>query len=480
MNPGPEDKSSSPLILVIDDDRGLVRLMEKSLQRGGFQSAKAHSAAQAIQWLEEHRPSLMLLDLKLPDMDGKELIQHLAQIGRSFPFIIITGQGDERVAVEMMKRGAMDYLVKDVRFQEFVPAVVRRALDQLEKERRLASAEEALKREHAFLSAILNTSGALVAVLDKDDRFVQFNRACEQTTGYTFAEVRGKPVWDLIPPEETESVKLLFEKVRSSPVPLRQEHHWLTRSHQRRLIDWSNSILLNHQGQIQHLIATGIDITERKRLEKEILEISDREQRRIGQDLHDGLCQQLAALELMSEVLEQRLLSRCKSESERAGEIALHVRESINQARLLARGLSPVTVESDGLMAALQELCSNTERFFQVRCSFQCQTPVLIEDPASGTHLFRIAQEAVSNAIRHGKAREIQVTLEPLGSRLSLEIRDRGRGIPVPLEKHKGMGLHIMQYRARMIGGSLTIQRLPEGGTLIRCVLQQSLLHSFP
>ncbi len=277
----------SPLpasILIVDDDRGLLRLMEKSLRREGHSTAIAASGAEAIAWLKGHSADLLLLDLKLQDIEGKELIAHLAEIQRSFPFIIITGQGDERVAVEMMKRGALDYLVKDVQFQEFLPTVVRRALGHLQKEKRLAAAEAALKKEHAFISAVLDTSGALVVVLDREGRIVRFNRACEQTTGYSFAEVRARKFWDLfIVPEELESVKAAFERLCSRRVPGQHENHWLTRQQERRLISWSNNVLFDADGNLEFVVGTGIDVTERKRLEKEILEISNREQQRIGQ-----------------------------------------------------------------------------------------------------------------------------------------------------------------------------------------------------
>jgi DNA-binding NtrC family response regulator len=203
--------------LVVDDDSGLLRLIQRSLQREGFSTALANSGQAAQDWLEQNRADLMLLDLKLQDIQGQDLVARLAQSGRCPPFIIITGQGDERVAVEIMKRGALDYLVKDVDFLQFVPSVVKRALEQLRKERRLAEAEEQVRR----------------------------------------------------------------------------------------------------------------DITERKRLEREILEISDQERRRIGQDLHDGLCQQLAGIELMSEVLHQKLTAKSKSNAARAGDIARHVREAL-------------------------------------------------------------------------------------------------------------------------------------------------------
>ena len=121
----------SRTVFIVDDDRGLLRLIQKALQREGFATASAVSGSEALEWLGRNQAALMLLDLKLQDIEGKDLVERLGVAGQCPPFIIITGQGDERVAVEMMKRGARDYLVKDVDFLQFVPAVVKRALDQM-------------------------------------------------------------------------------------------------------------------------------------------------------------------------------------------------------------------------------------------------------------------------------------------------------------------------------------------------------------
>jgi two-component system CheB/CheR fusion protein len=211
------------------------------------------------------------------------------------------------------------------------------------------------------------------------------------------------------------------------------------------------------------------DITERKRLEKEILETSDREQRRIGQDLHDGLCQQLAGIELMSQALEQNLAATSKTGAERVGQIAGHIREAINHTRLLARGLAPVTLESDGLMAALHELAGNTKKIFNVNCAFRCDPPVLLEDQAVASQLFRIAQEAVSNAIRHGKATEILVQLGDKRGKIVVTVSDNGKGFPKAIPMRKGMGLRMMQSRAGMIGGTLVLDNNSDGGARVIC-----------
>jgi signal transduction histidine kinase len=217
------------------------------------------------------------------------------------------------------------------------------------------------------------------------------------------------------------------------------------------------------------------DITQRKRLEREVLEISDQEQRRLGQDLHDGLCQHLAGIELLSQVLEQKLVGKSKQDAARAGEIAGHVREAIGQTRSLARGLSPVTLESEGLTSALRELASNTEKMFGIACAVVSPGPVEFLPPAVATHLYRIAQEAVSNAIKHGKAPEVQIRIESAGDRVILSVSDNGSGIASPQPRARGMGLRIMDYRAGMIGGSLSIAKNPQSGTTVQCAVPASV-----
>ncbi|MBU6402779.1 MAG: PAS domain S-box protein, partial [Verrucomicrobia bacterium] len=360
--------------------------------------------------------------------------------------------------------------VKDRQFLELVPTVVRHALEQLDRERRLAAAEEALKREHAFISAVLDTAGALVVVLDHQGHVVRFNRACEQTTGYRFEEVKGKPFWDLfIVPEELETVKAVFARLAAGHFPSQHENYWRTRAGQLRSITWSNTVLPGPHGAVDYIISTGLDVTDRKRLEREILQISELEQRRIGQDLHDGLCQHLAGIEFMSQGLQQKLASKSKTEAAGAAEITKLVREGIAHTRDLARGLSPVVLESEGLMSALQELADHTAKRFHVQCRFACEVPVLVPDNAVATHLYRITQEAVGNAVKHGRARRIEIHLSAGPDRLTLAVKDNGAGLPEALPRPGGMGLRIMQYRAGMIGAALTIQRLTEGGTVVAC-----------
>ena len=339
-------------ILVVDDDPGLIRLIERELRREGFQTAGVGSGLQATEWLKHHRADLLLLDLKLPDMEGPALIESMVAMGRSVPFIIITGQGDERVAVDMMKRGALDYLVKDVNFIEFVPTVVRRALTRLDKEHRLAAAE-----------------------------------------------------------------------------------------------------------------------ADRQRLEQEILHISEREQQRIGRDLHDDLGQQLAGLSIMSTMLSRSLASRAAPELAAATQITDLLKKTVAMTRSLARGLHPVAAEPDGLVSALHDLAARMTTLFSINCQFVCTGSVQINDNTAATHLYRIAQEAVSNGVKHGHAKHVRIGLSSSADSLTLTIKDDGIGIGTLDPQRQGMGLRIMHYRAGMIGATLSIEKLPGGGTCVTCSL---------
>ncbi len=339
-------------ILVVDDDPGLTRLIERELRREGYQTAAAGSGQAATDWLQQHRADLLLLDLKLPDIEGPALIESMLSMGRNVPFIIITGQGDERVAVDMMKRGALDYLVKDVNFIEFVPTVVRRALSQLDKEQRLAAAE-----------------------------------------------------------------------------------------------------------------------SERQRLEREILQISEREQQRIGRDLHDDLGQQLAGLSIMATMLSRGLASRAASEAPAAVKISELLKKAVAMTRSLARGLHPVAAEPDGLVSALHDLAARMTSLFHIDCQFDCPNAVQMADNTAATHLYRIAQEAVSNAVKHGHARQARISLSSDAETLTLTVQDDGCGISGLDPQRQGMGLRIMHYRAGMIGAKVSIANQTSGGTCVTCTL---------
>jgi PAS domain S-box-containing protein len=335
----------------------------------------------------------------------------------------------------------------------------------------LKRTEEALQEERNVVSTILDTVGAMVVVLDLEGHIIRFNRACEQMTGYSFAEVEGKCIWNLLPvSEDAERFKASFQATRAKRHPHEYEGGWVSRDGRPRVIAWSTTFLPGAGDAASYIIASGIDMTERKHMEKTILDISAREQRRIGQDLHDGLGQHLTGIAFMTKVQEQKLMEKGLAEAGDAAKIVNLVNEAINKTRELARGLLPVLSDAHGLMSALQRWAGEVEDLFGVNCRFQCMTPVLIHDDAVATHLYYIAREAVNNAIKHGQPCYIVIRLAADQNQGALTIQDDGCGIGNAVPGNKGMGLHLMNYRARIIGGSLEVQRVASGGTVIACL----------
>jgi signal transduction histidine kinase len=270
-------------------------------------------------------------------------------------------------------------------------------------------------------------------------------------------------------PDEAERFKAVFEVLKTDLLPQHHQTSWITRHGDQRLIAWTSTLLPGSLETSNYIIVAGIDITERKQLEKAILDISAREQRRIGQDLHDGLGQHLTGIAFMAKVHETRLAEKASPEAEDAAKIVRLVNEAIHKTRELARGLLPVFSDAQGLMSALQLWAVEVEDLFRITCRFQCEKPVMIHDESMATHLYHIAQEAVNNAIKHGDPGEILIQLSARPDRGRLVIRDDGKGITDAVSDSPGMGLHIMKYRSGMIGGAIEIRRTAPRGTVVTC-----------
>jgi signal transduction histidine kinase len=215
-------------------------------------------------------------------------------------------------------------------------------------------------------------------------------------------------------------------------------------------------------------------IDENRELERNILEISDREQARIGQDLHDGLCQQLVSAAFSTNMLREKLDTDFTAGTRDAGRIADMIDQAINQARNLARGLYPVRLETEGLEMALRELASSLDRRFQSACTVECPAPLPPCPAAVGIHFYRIAQEALVNAAKHARAERIVISLAMGGGRVRLTVEDNGVGISRALPNPEGMGLRIMEYRARMIGADFQIASAGPRGTRVSCEMDEA------
>jgi PAS domain S-box-containing protein len=377
-------------------------------------------------------------------------------------------------------------------------------------ERHRAEADLAAQRD--FVSAILDVQGALVAVLDRNGSVLRANRAFEALTGFTADEVRGRRFCELfVAPHERDKVEGHLEMLRLGlSQRVRYDAGLPRRQGDPLLVSWSNTALRAGRRQLSHIILTGIDITERtqaasalraarrdlegrvrertrelaatnaeleaeigerRRLEQAIIEVAEHEQMRIGQELHDGLGQQLTAVAFLAEVLARKLSALAIPETADAARIEQLVSAAVSQTRQLARGLAPVDLDAEGLMAALEDLATTVRDVFGIDCLFHCAAPVPVHDSALAINLYRIAQEAVTNAVKHAAARHVLIELSHREACLALTVTDDGRGLDAARPAGDGMGLRIMHHRAHVIGAGLALDSTPGSGVAVRVTL---------
>jgi PAS domain S-box-containing protein len=464
-------------ILIVDDDEGLRVLMAEALRADGFEVATAGSGADALAWLRTHAPDLMLLDLKMQDVGGQAIVERLKEHRVNVPFLIVTGQGDEKVAVDVMKQGALDYVMTDTGMLDLLPGVVRRAIEAIGRDRQLADTQASLAASERRFAAAMRATNDGVWEWQIDDDRSYYSPRWKAMLGYLPHEIGdGRDEWrKRIHPQDSARVQKAFRDFLDATAPIFSIEYRLR--HKDGSFRWVHSrAVLERDGDDQPLrmIGANSDITDRKQLEKELISISDREQRRIGQDLHDGLGQQLTAIEFMCQSLKADLKKGSPEVREQIAAMSGFLRQAITQTRALAHGLTAFMLDASGLQGALAELVESTAKLGRVQCRFVCPTTVKLKDGETAVHLYRIAQEAIANALKHAKATEIEVTLSRRGSAVVLTVVDNGIGLPRKSEQHSGVGLRVMQHRAATIGGELTIESKRSKGVIVTCTVRES------
>ena len=463
-------KDLKPSLLLVDDDEGLLLLMAQALTDEGYTVATATSAADAQNLLARSAADLMLLDLKMKDGGGAALVKRLRRDELPIPFIVVTGQGDEKVAAELMKQGALDYVMKDTGMLDLLPSIVKRAWGTVLQDRELAAAQA------RFAAAVRATNDGVWELLIPENR-VYFSARWKAILGYGPEEISDDfKEWETrVHPSDRERVsKAQLEFFQTGDSVFSIEYRLRRKDGAYRWILSRTFLERDKNGQPLRLTSADADITDRKELEKEILRISDREQWRIGQELHDNLGQQLTAIELMCESLKSDLDRECPQLSDQPEKMSGFLKEAIMQTRALAHGLTAFRLDAEGLQAGLQELCERTDSLGRVRCRFISKDAFTIKDTETAGHLFRIAQEAVNNAVKHSGAREIVVSLTFKNGLIDLSIADDGKGMPkTTRHARSGMGLHVMHHRANAIGAELSIQSAQPKGTLLQCRLRR-------
>jgi PAS domain S-box-containing protein len=331
-------------------------------------------------------------------------------------------------------------------------------------------AEKALRESEARLKAIMDNSPAMIFLKDTQGRYLHFNREFGHAFGLALEQTVGKTDAEIFPPKPAAASRANDLQVLAAGVPMVFDEFAIHDDgpHAGIVIKFP---LFDGDGKIYAIAGIVTDVTERRRLEAEVLQISEREQRRIAQDLHDGLGQHLTGIVHLAAVLQAKLAERAMPESADAARVMKLLDQAVTQTRTLARGLLPVQLEAGGLMSALEQLAAMVRDLFRIDCCFECPQPVSMSDNVMATHLYRIAQEAVNNAIKHGRASEIKIELVDALEIITLTVQNNGLIVSKTRSFKDGIGLRIMRYRAKMIGGSLTFRSDAKRGTMVVCAI---------
>ncbi|HSJ03854.1 MAG: PAS domain S-box protein [Verrucomicrobium sp.] len=337
----------------------------------------------------------------------------------------------------------------------------------------------ALHEQEALFRQIVDNINEVVWVLDGNRQVIYISPAYERVWGRDReGTVRGNPLWNqFIPQEHLQKLKVLFETLYSEGKPVHFEYPVIRKDGERGWIEASALPVRSPSGQIHRVVGISRDVTDRKMLEEQFLQISEQERQRLGHDLHDDACQRLASLKMRCEVLVASLRTEQSPSLPLAQELKSQLSGTSALLRDIARGLSPVEMDGEGLMLALRKLVGLAETIYEVPCFFECEQTVLVSNTDAANHIYRIAQEFINNAARHGHPSRIDMVMETDWESVSLTVTNDGVPFKEPTGESSGMGLKIIRYRANAIGAFVSIRprNHPDGGTIAECIVSQNV-----
>lgn len=455
--------------LIAGFDQETKQLLSEALQRRHHYIVITEPKDEGLDLLEEKNFSLIIIsDYSEEAIQFCKLIR-AREYGKKYTIFAVINQNQISHLPRLIDADIDQYIIESLYNQQRLDVRIAFAEKMARNKEGQFLIEQKLRESEARARSILRTTVDAIITIDDRGTIRTFNKAAEDLFLFNSSEVIG------------ENVKILM------PQPYRREHDdYLNNYHQtgeKKIIGIGREVMgkrkdgstfpmylavseVNVNGQ---RLYTGIirDVSEQRRLEQEVLRISEHERHRIGQDLHDGLGQMLTGITLINKNIASSLNDEKHPLAEEVDEITDLLKEADEYARGLSRNLIPVELDSSGLVAALQRLASNAERLFSIDCKLKDMINIHFDDSTSLTHLFRIVQEATSNAVKHGNASKVQISMDATDTKLIIKIEDNGTGFAPDWDKHKGLGVRIMQFRSRLIGANLEISDSNMGGAAI-------------
>ncbi|HPQ54349.1 MAG TPA: PAS domain S-box protein [Spirochaetota bacterium] len=328
-----------------------------------------------------------------------------------------------------------------------------------------------LEEERELLSLVVESSDDAIISESLEGIVWSWNRGAERMYGYSAEEMIGSSIYRIIPPSYNEKIAEILDRIGLGQ---RIEHYETQRVHRDgRLLNVSLTFspVVDRRGVIIGASAITRDITEQRKLERGLVEAGLRERRELGYSLHDNLGQVLTGASFMTEALRKMLNDKHPEGSAQAAEIQQIINQAIELTRMVSRGLVPVDLMENSLEDALLKLAETSREMYGISCGTVIEPDFRIGDPLVATELYYIAQEALRNAVTHGKAKRVDIILRQNSERLALVVQDNGTGIQKDDDASPGIGMKIMEYRARFVGGWLSVISRREGGMIVICTV---------
>jgi len=506
--------------LLVEDSEDDALLLGLILKQGGYDltSERVDTPESMRAALDRHEWDVVVSDYVMPRFSGLAALRILQERGLDLPFLIVSGHIGEETAVAAMKAGAHDYLMKD-RLARLVPAVerelreaeVRRARHLAEERRRIAV--EQLRLSETRFRLLVEQSPLSMQVLSPDGKTVQVNKAWKHMWGMELEEVQDQPIFESKKKLIRELTPYLERAFAGETVPVPPMRTVTKRGDYAGRELWTRSIIYpvkNADGTTCEVVLIHEDITEQKlaeealrkahdelemrvkertadladayselqqaveertRLEHELLEITEKERHRLGLDLHDDLGQRLTGIALMIKALEVKLTKQKLPEASDAKKLHGLIDQAINHAHGLAHDLAELDSQEEDISLALKNLAKRAKEMFSIACRFRCSGQGASLPSNTVRQLYKIAQEAVTNGIKHGKATEVQIVLSNTGEHVVVKVKNNGLPFPDLKDQNPGMGLRIMRYRANVIGASINVRADGDQGAVVTCSL---------
>ncbi len=514
MNPEQHSKSEAeprPLrVLVVEDSEQDALLLELQLRQASWRASckRVHTEKAMRAALMEGTWDLVISDYVLPGFGGLRALAILQEVGLDIPFIIVSGMIGEETAVAAMKAGAHDYLMKG-NLARLIPAIDRELREaEMRQARRIS--EQRLRAEHNFRRTIENSIPSGLAVMDNNGMLTYVNPSFCGMVGWREEELLGeRPPYPYWPPEEEEKLALAFAKMVKGQVPKEGFEVRFRRKDETRfdvllliapLVDpsgrtagWVLSVtditqrkqaegaLRRAHDELEQRVRErtselrkalgdlGAEAKERQKLADELIELAD-EQRVLNViELHDDLGQRLAGMSLIIKSLENKLRSGQPIGATEVERISNLLSAALTGSDEASHPIERPTLSGQDLLSAMKGLVRFCERNHKLDCALEAKTALPILPQAVLVHLYRIALEAIRNAIKHGKATRIKVRLEHRNQDLILSITSNGKPFPDVAAGTSGVGLRIMNYRATLMNAGLEVGAGKRGGTVVTC-----------